>query len=132
MKPKKSTIIAWAICIPLSVLEVYGLVRAKKMETQSLVWTFVTFTLVFVIFFFLIQRRGGEKVEKDERTMRIANRAMSYSWILSIFSVTAIMYFEEIEVLHMAVMQVLTVIAMIMSFSSIIIRAILSQKGDVD
>jgi hypothetical protein len=132
MKPKKSTIIAWAICIPLSVLEVYGLVRAKKMETQSLVWTFVTFTLVFVIFFFLIQRRAGEKVEKDERTMRIANRAMSYSWILSIFSVTAIMYFEEIEVLHMAVMQVLTVIAMIMSFSSIIIRAILSQKGDVD
>lgn len=132
MRPKKSTIIAWIICIPLTALEIYGLVRAKKMEPQSLVMTLVTFALVFVIFFFLIQRRGGEKVEKDERTIRIANRAFTYSWVISYLCVSAFMYLEYIEVLHLSASQVLFYIMMIMVISSFLARAILSKKGDVE
>lgn len=132
MRPKKSTIIVWIICIPLTALEINGLVWAKKLDSRSLVMTLVTFALVFVAFFFLFQKRGGEKVEKDERTMRIANRALSYSWMISIMSVSAIMYLEYIEVLRLNVSQVLTIIVMIMAFSSLALRAILNKKGDID
>ncbi len=132
MKTKKSTIIAWIICIPLAVLEIYGLVSAKKMETQSLVWTLIAFGLVFCIFFFLIQRRGGEKVEKDERTIRLANRAMSYSWLVSYFSIIALGYFSYIEVIRLSVPQVFSYIMMIMALSFFVARAIVNRKGDVD
>jgi hypothetical protein len=131
MKPKRATIIAWAICIPVTALEIFGMVQAKKLDTQSLIVTLATFCLVFGVFIFL-QRRGGEKLEKDERTIRIANRALSYSWIISILSVAAFMYLEYIEVLHLTASQVLFYIIMIMSFSSLIARAILNKKGDID
>jgi uncharacterized membrane protein YfcA len=131
MKPKKRTILAWVICIPLVALEIYGFVHAKKLDTQSLIVTLAVFCLVFGIFIFL-QKRGGEKVEKDERTIRIENRALSYSWIISFLSVSAFGYLEYIEVLRLSASQVLFYILMIMTLSSFAARIILKRKGDVD
>jgi hypothetical protein len=127
--------LAWAICIPLVALEIYGFVHAKKLDAQSLLVTLVIFSLVFCLvfgIFIFLQKRGGEKVEKDERTIRIENRALSYSWILSFLSVSAFGYLEYIEVLRLSASQVLFYVMMIMVLSSFAARIILKRKGDVD
>jgi hypothetical protein len=130
MKPKRASIVAWAVCAIVLPFEIYGLVAAKKLDAVSLVTTLGVFGLVFVAFA-LLRRRGGEKIEKDERTMRLESRALSYSWIVSYLCIAAIMYFDYIELIHPTAGQALTLVVLIMALSSFVARFLVNRKGDL-
>jgi uncharacterized membrane protein YfcA len=131
MKTRRMTVIAWIICIPLMALEILGLYLSKKLDSRSLIESLVVFILVFAVMA-LLQRKGGEKIEKDERTIRLASRAQGYSWMITFLFTEAIMYLQYIEVIDLSSSQALSLVVMVMAFSFLGANFILKRKGDVD
>jgi hypothetical protein len=131
VKPKRTTLITWSVCLIVLPLELYGLVASKKMDTLTLIANLGSCALVFAVIM-LLRRRDGEKIEKDERTMRLERLALSYSWMVSFFSVVAIMYFNYIELIRPTAAQALTLVALTMALSSFAARFLVTRKGDTE
>jgi hypothetical protein len=138
MTEKKRKILAWSVAGVLLVLEALGFIFVKSpipegMSGSSLVWTLVTFAIVFAIFYFLIiRKKGGEKIESDERTEGITQRAIKYSYSFSYISVFALLYLDEIGLVKLPGTSVLLIVAMIMAFSLLVSLFIVNRKGRID
>jgi hypothetical protein len=135
MKLKRTLILTWAISLAVTGFIIMGYVWTKKMDAQSLILTLAVYLLVLGAIVLTRRRRqsrGGNAVQKDERTIRLANRAASYSWMISILAISGLMYFEYLELLRLSAEQVLLCVLLVMLATFYGARAVLAKKGDID
>lgn len=73
-----------------------------------------------------------EDVEFDERTRKIARYGLNYSWYLTLFLAFILFWVDYLHLLVLPVQDVLGAIILVMTFSAMIFKWHLSQKGDVE
>ena len=92
----------------------------------------VTFAAIIILYYFLILRRGGEKIEKDERTIKLSLRAAHYSWLISLYVIVLLMGSDTLGLLRLTGVQALGIVATVMSFSFLILLFFINRKGDIE
>ncbi len=124
-----ANVIVILMCLPFVALDV-ALLRTGKLQTQGIITCLVTFVLIIFIYWFLKIR--GERIEKDERTIKLASRAGSYSFLISFYVVLLLMGSNTVGVLQLTGPQYLTIIMVVMSFSYLILTFVVGRRGDVE
>jgi hypothetical protein len=123
----KKNLILIPIVIPFIALDV-AIFSKGKFQVE----TFVAYTIAFAVFigvFYLFNRRGGQKVEKDERTIMLHRTALSYSWMITFFVIAFLSGCSYLELFSLTVAQAFTIVLMLMTFSYFILILVVSRKG---
>ncbi len=127
---KRSTIVILVlVSVPFAALDV-ALYLAGKFRVEAVITFFAVFAVMMGAYWF--RRIRGEKVEKDERTIRIAQRAGSFSWMISFYVAALLAGSDTLGLLRLSSAQSLTIILMVMSFSYLILIFVMNRKGDIE
>jgi len=126
---KRSSLILIPIALPILAIDV-ALFLSGGLVSISILATMVTFAAVVIVFWLL--RMRGRKVEKDERTIALARKALAYSWMVSVYAVTLLIGSDSLGVLRLSGLQYLGIVMMVMTFSYLILSVILSRRGNVE
>ncbi len=94
---KRSSLILIPIALPILAIDV-ALFLSDGLASVSIMATLATFAAVVVVFWLL--RMRGRKVEKDERTIALARKALAYSWMVSVYAVTLLIGSDSLGVLR--------------------------------
>ena len=130
-RKQRNAIIILVFLIPIVVGDVAIVIKTKLLSYEF----FIPFMLTFAIFTFLLlflRRKDGQKIEGDERNVRIEGRAFTYSWCLSLYAIFILLLSEDLRLFKISVSQCLFCILFVMLASNLIIRAILNRKGDIE
>ena len=84
----------------------------------------VGFFLVAIAILYSFQRK--EEVTKDERTTRITNKSLAWSWWLTYLYITALFWLSHDGIVKINVEYIL----FFMAFSAIIAKMFLARRGD--
>ena len=70
--------------------------------------------------------------EKDERTIKISNVALSYSWFLTLIFISVLFWVDYLDVVKMTVAEVIGAIYFVMIALALVFVRYFSWKGDVE
>ena len=73
-----------------------------------------------------------EDVEFDERTRKIGGYGLSYSWYLTLLLAFILFWIDYLHLLVLSVQNVLGATILVMTFSAMIFKWLLSRRGDVE
>jgi Ca2+/Na+ antiporter len=76
---RRSNLFLLPFLVPLIALDV-ALIATGKLTTVSLLWSLATFAVVVFLYWFF--RYRGQRVASDERTVRLARKAMAFSYLV--------------------------------------------------
>ena len=126
---KRSNLILVPFLIPLIALDV-ALVVTGKLTPVSLLSSLGTFAVIVFMFWFFTLR--GQRVKTDERTIRLARKAMAYSWLFSIYVVVLLSGSDSLGLLRLSGLQYLGIVVQTMAFSYLILHLVMSRRGGVE
>ena len=116
------------LAIPFVVLDV-GLFLAGKIQVEAAIVCIAVFAVI--VGFYWLHKIKGEKVEKDERTLKLAWKAGSLSWQISFYVVCLLGGVDTLGLLHLTGQQYLVIVMMVMTFCYFIVTFIVNRKGDI-
>lgn len=116
----------WAMIIVLLIISVSLAFGAPPTIAKNM----TIFPLFLVIFF--LGYLGLGRRHKDERLAKMATRAMTASWILSLLIVTALTTPTAYYFLNLTALQVLGVVITVMVSSMAAFNEYYKKKGDID
>ena len=125
---KRKYLILVPFLVPLVGLDV-ALILTGKLTPASLLPSLGAFVVVFFLFWFFTLR--GEPVENDERTIKLARTAATYSWLFSIYVVILLMGSDTLGLLRLSGSQYLFIVMMTMVLSNLVVHLVLRRRGDV-
>ncbi|RLG33123.1 hypothetical protein DRN98_04335 [Methanosarcinales archaeon] len=70
--------------------------------------------------------------EKDERTVKISNAALSYSWFLTLIFISVLFWVDYLDVVEMTVAEVIGAIYFVMIALALLFVRYFSWKSDVE
>jgi len=82
-RKRRMTILAIALTLPFLAGDTVLIVRGTT-PLAEIALPFVLSFAVFTALYVIARHKGGEKIEHDERSLRIEGRAFAYSWYLSL------------------------------------------------
>ena len=126
---KRGTLIFIPFAIPLIALDV-ALIATGKLTAVSLLSSVATFAVIVFLYWFFNHR--GRRVGTDERTVKVARKAMAYSWLFSIYVVCLLSASDTLGLLRLSGLQYLGIVVQTMAFSYLILHLVMSRKGDVE
>jgi len=126
---KRTHVIFGLFLLPLVAADV-ALVATGNLTPVTLVPTLAMFGVVMFLFWFFNYR--GQRIGGDERTVKLARTALSYSWMFSIYVVILLSASDTLGLLHLSGQQYLVIIIMTMSFSFLLLHVLLGRKGDIE
>ena len=127
----KKIIVIVLLGSPLVALDVAIFLKGK-IQGVSAITMLATFAAIIILYYFLFLRRGGEKIEKDERTIKLSLRATHYSWLISLYVIVLLMGSDTLGLLRLTGVQALGIVATVMSFSFLILLFFINRKGDIE
>ena len=116
----------WAMIIVLLIISVSLAFGAPPTIAKNM----TIFPLFLVIFF--LGYLGLGRRHKDERLAKMATRAMTASWILSLLIVTALTTPTAYYFLNLTALQVLGIVITVMVSSMVAFNEYYKRKGDID
>jgi hypothetical protein len=129
-RTQRNTLIAIVLMLPIIAGDL-GLYFSGKLPLVQVVIPFVLSFSILIFIWFVIKRRDGQKVEADERSIKIAGRAFTYSWLITLYFLVLFILNEQLGILQISASSYLGYLMMAMVFSNLIFRAVLNRKGDV-
>jgi hypothetical protein len=126
---KRRSLILVPFLVPLLGLDV-ALIVTGKLTATSLLPTLGAFGVVFLLYWYFMLR--GEPAEKDERTIKLARTAATYSWLFSIYVVVLLSGSDSLGLLSLSGSQYLFIVMMTMVLSNFVVHLVLSRRGDVE
>ncbi len=130
-RKRRNTIVLLILLIPIIAGDIITIQQGKLPLTKMGI-PFIMSFVICIFIFFLIRRNDDQKIEGDERSIRIEGRAFTYSWCLSLYTVILLLLNDNLELLKISTSQCLFFILFIMLISNLSIRAILNRKGDIE
>ena len=127
----RKTLIIIILSIPVFALDVAILATGKLPWVQAGLPFIATFVIFFAIFL-LVRRRDGQKVQADERNVKIEGRAYTYSWWITFYVIMLLMGADTLGIFKLFAAQCYFYIVFAMLGSYWILRAILNRKADVE
>ena len=125
---KRKYLVLIPFLLPLVGLDV-ALIVTGTLTPSSLLSSLAAFVVVIFLFWFFMLR--GEPVEKDERTIKLARTAATYSWLFSIYVVVLLSGSDSLGLLRLSGSQYLFIVMMTMVLSNLVVHLVLSRRGDV-
>jgi uncharacterized membrane protein len=125
----RTTLIYILLCVPLVVLDA-ALFLTGKIPVYAAFAGLGTFAVFIFVFWF--RRLGGQKVEKDERTIRLSRKAATFSWQISVYVVALLIGSDTLGLLRLTGLQYLGIVMMVMTYSYLILHFVMNRKGDVE
>jgi hypothetical protein len=89
------------------------------------------FGLIYVLQSVRMKRNGEDALRGDERTRRIGAWAASYSWFLTLLALSALFWLIHLKAVALGPEDVAASMMLLMVFSLLFFRWMLSRKGDV-
>jgi hypothetical protein len=126
---KRKSLILVPFLVPLVGLDV-ALILTGKLTAAGLLPSLGAFAVVFFLFWYFILR--GEPVEKDERTIKLARTAATYSWLFSIYVVVLLSGSDSLGLFQLSGSQYLYIVMMTMVLSNLVVHLVLRRRGDVE
>ncbi len=125
------TILAIALTLPLFAGDTVLIVRGTT-PLAEIALPFVLSFAVFTALYVIARHKGGEKIEHDERSLRIEGRAFAYSWYLSLYAIALLVLNDTLGVVKMSSEQALFLILAAMLATFFITRYFLNRRGDIE
>ena len=126
---KRGNVVIFVLSVPVVAIDV-ALFVTGRVALVTLVSTLAAFTVVVSLYWFLTLR--GQRVEKDERTIRLNRKALAYSWLLSIYAVILLIGSDSLGLLRLSGLQYLGIVVMVMTFSYLILYVVMIGRGSVE
>lgn len=126
---KRGNVVVLVLSIPVVAIDV-ALFVAGKVAVMTLVSTLVAFAVFVFVYWFLALR--GQRVEKDERTIRLNRKALAYSWLLSIYAVILLIGSDSLGLLRLSGLQYLGLVIIVMTFSYLILYVVMIGRGSME
>ena len=126
---KRGNVVIFVLSIPVVAIDV-ALFVTGRVAFVTLVSTLAAFTIFVFVYWFLALR--GQRVEKDERTIRLNRKALAYSWLLSIYVVILLIGSDSLGFLRLSGLQYLGIVVMVMTFSYLILYVVMTGRGSVE
>jgi hypothetical protein len=130
-RKRRNSLITVILMIPLFAGDVVLIARGQLPLVQAGIPFVLTFLIFFGLWFFL-RRRDGQKVEGDERNMKIEGRAYCYSWILTLYTLALLMLNRQLGIVELSIDQCLFLVLAVLLASFWIFKAVLGHKGDLE
>jgi|GEM_PF-2254628 len=125
------TILVIALTLPLLAGDIALIARGMLPLSQTGLPFVLTFA-VFIILYAILRRRDGEKIEYDERSLRIEGRAFAYSWYLSLYAIALLLLNDTLGVVKMSAGHSLFLIFAVMLITNFIMKYFLGRRGDIE
>ena len=126
---KRGNLVLIPLSLPVIAIDV-ALFSTSKLSLVSVLSTLATFA-VFVFMYWLLTFRG-QRLEKDERTIKLTRKALAYSWFLSIYVVVLLAGSDTLGLLRLSGLQYLGIVMIVMTFSYLILYVVMNGRGDVE
>jgi len=130
-RKRRNTILVIVLALPLFAGDIALIMRGTT-PLAEIGLPFVLTFAVFIALYSIIRHKGGEKIEYDERSLRIEGRAFAYSWYLSFYAVTLLLLNDNLGLLKISSGQVLFLIIAVMLITFFINKYFLGRRGDLE
>ena len=127
----RKALVVIILSIPVFALDT-AIVASGKLPLIETGIPFIATFIIFIAVFFVLRRKDGQKVEADERNVKIEGRAYTYSWWITFYVIILLMGADTLGILKVFAAQCYFFIIVAMLASSWILRAILYRKADVE
>lgn len=127
----KKALIVIILSIPVFALDA-AIVASGKIPLIAAGIPFIGTFVVFWSIFLVLRRRDGQKVQADERNVKIEGRAYTYSWWISFYVIILLMGADTLGLFKLFAAQCYTYIIFAMLASYWILRSVLNRKADVE
>jgi hypothetical protein len=127
----RKALIVIILSIPVFALD-SAIVASGKIPLIAAGIPFIGTFVVFWVIFLVLRRRDGQKVQADERNVKIEGRAYTYSWWISFYVIILLMGVDTLGLFKLFAAQCYTYILFAMLASYWILRSILNRKADVE
>ena len=91
----------------------------------------ITVGIVLVASSILRFVRNKDLPEKDERTIKISNTALSYSWLITLIFISIIFWVDYLNIYELTVAQVIGAVYFVMIAVAMVFMGYFKNKGDV-
>lgn len=125
----KPITLVWLLCSLVIVAAAFLMAVAYA---ESVVNYIVAGLILVTLIIFIFYKRSRKYPKPDERDIKIARAANSYSWFLSYTMIALLMLVEILDIMELSVFGVLMITMFFMLFSRLFTRALLMRMGDVN
>ncbi|PKG31153.1 hypothetical protein, partial [Methanoregula sp.] len=77
-------------------------------------------------------RRYGDDPESDERSKKIGEYGLSWSWLTGLFFMNGLFWLDYLNILKLSAQNALAISVVVLALSAVLFQAWLFRKGDVD
>jgi hypothetical protein len=127
---RKNTLIVLILAAPIAAADLALIAEGRLSLVRAALPFAITFAVVVGLLFFF-RKRDGQKVEADERSVKIEGRAYAYSWYLTLYAALLLMANEELGLVEISTIQCLFLALAVLLASFWIFRAVLGRRGDL-
>jgi len=128
---QRNTIIIIFLMLPIIAGDIALIAKGNLPFIEMGIPFIISFAFISLLWY-AIRHRDGQKIEGDERSIKIEGRAFAYSWYLSLYILVLLMINENLKLIRLSSNQCLFYILVVMLCSFLIIRTALNRKGDVE
>jgi hypothetical protein len=130
-RKQRNSLIVIILSLPLFAGDI-ALVALGKLPLLQAGLPFALTFIVFGVLLLVLRKRDGQKVEGDERNIKIEGRAFCYSWLLTLYALFLFMANEQLALVRLESNQILFYVLAVMLASFWIIKIALGRKGDLE
>ncbi len=117
----------WFVVKVAMIAVMLGLLLWRRFDQMSMM---VSMNIVLAMAaIMMLRRKYPERYKKDEMTRKVGAISASWSWMITLFMVTFLFWFDYLELMPLSASQVITLTFATMIASVLIFRAYFMKKG---
>ena len=117
----------WLVFKVAMIAVMLGLLLWRRFDQMSIM---VSVNIILVITLIMLMRKKyPERYRKDEMTRKIGSLSASWSWMITLFVVTFMFWFDYLDMMTLSAGQVITIVFVTMIATVLIFRAYFMRKG---
>jgi len=121
--------------LALGILMLLGTILSSLLWNKldpTIVTIAITVGIILVASILIRLIKYRDLPEKDERTVKISNAALSYSWFLTLIFISVLFWVDYLDVVEMTVAEVIGAIYFVMIALALLFVRYFSWKSDVE
>ncbi len=121
--------------LALGILMLLGTILSSVLWDKldpTIVTIAITVGIVLIVSVLIRLIKYRDLPEKDERTVKISNTALSYSWLATLIFISMLFWVDYLELVEMAVAEVIGATYFVMIAVALVFVRYFNWRGDVE
>ncbi len=98
------------------------------MASNLIALLFINMGIILVVFKTVQLNKFGAGVKQDERTRKISNRGISYSWLATFVFLNILFWVDVMQAVKLELSQGISLVIFVMIISAVVSKALLKDK----